>query len=100
MRARGRSTNPAVVWLVLAVFGAVLVAEAVGWALAAARNPFAPADLVPALVYNAGQLLSVLAPLLWGAATIWLVPALGGRVSWLATGAVVLLPWPLVLGSG
>lgn len=100
MQARGRATNPAVSWTVLGVFGAVLAAEAVGWGLAAARNPFAPADLVPALIYNAGQLLAVIAPLLWATATIWLVPALGGRVTWLAAGAVVLLPWPLVLGSG
>ena len=74
MQARGRTTNPAASWLVLGVFGAILASEAVGWALAAARNPFAPADLVPALIYSVGQLLAVLAPLLWAAATVWLVP--------------------------
>jgi hypothetical protein len=91
----------------LGLFGGVAVLETIGWARAAFAGPLAAtlttgdgsplavAAFVGALL---GHLAAAAAPLIWAAVVVVRLPAAAPRIAWFALGAVVLLPWPVVLG--
>ncbi|WP_413318936.1 hypothetical protein AA0Z99_01905 [Agrococcus sp. 1P02AA] len=80
-------------WLVLLL----ALAATAGWIVVVLANPVDQPSLLGLAMYQLGELLAVLAPLLW-----WLVvdrcAPLERRGPWWIAGLVVTAPWPLVAG--
>lgn len=84
------------------ILAGVYLLYTIGWLIAAQRATGAPADIVGSLMFTVGLWLAVLAPALWTAATLWLTrgaPSLRGRMIALVIGALVLAPWPFIVGA-
>lgn len=79
-------------------FALPYLALAIGW-IFAVQYAAGPAQLFPAILWQFGEFLALLAAPLWFAATLHLTresrPRV--RVGWLALGTLVLLPWPVIL---
>ncbi|WP_072314132.1 hypothetical protein [Agrococcus sp. Marseille-P2731] len=80
-------------WLLLVL----AVAATAGWVVIIVANPVDQPSLLGLAMYQLGELLAVIAPLLW-----WLVvdrfAPLARRAPWWLAGLVVTAPWPLVAG--
>ena len=96
MRRRGR---PVVRLVAPALLLLVLLAYAAGWIAAWLRNPFEPAGGPATVLYAAGQLLAVLAPLVWAGTVLRLSRTDRSRLLGLALGVLVLAPVPLLIGA-
>jgi hypothetical protein len=87
------------------VLGGVALLSSVGWIVS--RDQFLVAfgggavEHVQTALWLTGVFLALVAPLVWFVATILLVPAerSGRRLLVMAVGAVLLAPWPLVIGA-
>jgi hypothetical protein len=83
------------------VLGGVFLLWAAGWIVAVGdfTNPFT--DAISSLMWNLGELFAVVAPIAWFVAVIVLVPVdrTGRRLAWMALGALLVAPWPLVIGG-
>ncbi|ROS54834.1 hypothetical protein [Frigoribacterium sp. PhB24] len=83
------------------VLGGVFLLWSAGWIVAVGdfTNPFT--DAISSLMWNLGELFAVVAPLAWFVAVIALVPVdrTGRRLAWMAVGALLVAPWPLVIGG-
>ncbi|WP_306232183.1 hypothetical protein [Agrococcus beijingensis] len=79
-------------WLTLAL----AVAATAGWIVVIVANPVQQPSLLGLVMYQLGELLAVIAPLLWW----WCVDRLATarRAPWWLAGLVVTAPWPLVAG--
>ena len=86
--------------LLTAVFAVVFVLWSVGWIISVGLVPISGPTLVIEVLYQFSEFLAIVASALWFAATVALTPQhrLAPRLGWFAFGALVLLPWPLVLG--
>ncbi len=84
----------------LLALGALLsVTWAAGWTAAALANDHAPEGTLPAALYAAGQILSVLAAPAWFALCLWFARTTGQLIGWGIAGLVLLAPLPLVVGA-
>jgi hypothetical protein len=85
--------------VLLGVFGGAYLLYTLGWILTVLRVENTATDPVGQFMFALGLALAVLAPALWFGVTFALtrgrVPL---RFTWLAIGAVVLLPLPFVAG--
>ena len=88
--ARGRGPLG---WLTLGL----AVAATVGWIVVVVANPVQQPSLLGLAMYQLGELLAVIAPLLWWWCADRLAP-LGRRAPWWLAGLAVTAPWPLVAG--
>ncbi|GEK80099.1 hypothetical protein [Agrococcus baldri] len=80
-------------WLALVL----ALAATAGWIVILVANPVQQPSLIGLAMYQLGELLAVLTPLLWW----WLVDRLAPlrrRSAWWLAGIVVTAPWPLVVG--
>lgn len=86
--------------LLTAAFAVVFVLWSVGWIISVGLVPISGPTLVIEVLYQFSEFLAIVASALWFAATVALTPQhrLAPRFGWFALGALVLLPWPLVLG--
>lgn len=79
-------------------FAVPYLALTIGWVFAV-QLADSPPDVLPAVLWQFGEFLAMLAAPLWFAATLTLSrdarPRV--RVGWLALGTLVLLPWPIIL---
>jgi len=79
-------------------FAVPYLALTIGWVFSV-QLADSPAQLFPAILWQFGEFLAMLAGPLWFAATLNLTrdsrPRV--RVGWLALGTLVLLPWPIIL---
>lgn len=79
-------------------FAVPYLALAIGW-IFSVQLADSPASVFPAILWQFGEFLAMLAAPLWFAATLTLTrdarPRV--RVGWLALGTLVLLPWPIIL---
>ena len=73
------------------------LAATVGWIVVMFANPVQQPSLLGLVMYQLGELLAVLAPLLWWWCVDRLAP-LARRAPWWLAGLVVTAPWPLVAG--
>lgn len=83
------------------ILAGIYLLYSIGWLIAAQRSTPAPTDIVGAAMYTVGLWFAVLAPALWIAATFWVTrtsQSLRARFIALITGAVVLAPWPFIVG--
>lgn len=87
--------------IVHGVFGGVFLLWAAGWIVAVGdfTNPFT--DAISSVMWNLGELFAVAAPLAWFVAVIVLVPTVRTRrrLAVMALGALLVAPWPLVIGG-
>jgi hypothetical protein len=87
-----------------AVFGFVYLVLTIGWILGVQRTDAGTTDLVPQILWQFGEFTAIVAAPLWFGATLSLTrphrahSRAGARAGWLALGAGVLIPWPLLLG--
>ena len=90
----------------LGVLGGIAVLESIGW-LRGVLSVTLEATLQPgpgplgALAFGVnllGRVAAVAAPLLWFVLAAWRIRTPSRRFAWLALGAVLLLPWPALLG--
>lgn len=91
--------GPAVRLVAPALLLLVLAGYVAGWIAAWVRNPFQPDGAVATLLYTVGQLLAVLAPLVWGGTVLWLARTDRSRLIGLLLGVVILAPVPLLIGA-
>lgn len=86
--------------LLTAVFAVVFVLWSVGWIISVGLVPISGPTLVIEVLYQFSEFLAIVASALWFATVVALTPQhrLAPRLGWFALGALVLLPWPLVLG--
>lgn len=80
-------------WLMLVL----AVAATAGWVVILVANPVQQPSLVALAMYQLGELLAVLTPLLWWFVVDRVAP-LPRRALWWLAGLVVTAPWPLVAG--
>lgn len=80
-------------WLMLVL----ALAATAGWILIIVANPVQQPSLIGLAMYQLGELLAVLTPLLWWFCADRLAP-LRRRSAWWFAGLVVTAPWPLVVG--
>jgi hypothetical protein len=93
--------------LVLGVLGGVAVIETAFWIrsafelqIAASLDPGSgtPIEIVSFVLNVIGRVLAVLAPVAWFAIASWRVRVPSRRLAVLVLGAVLLVPWPAILG--
>lgn len=80
-------------WLMLALAGAATV----GWTVIVIANPVQQPSLIGVAMYQLGELLAVIAPLLWWFTVARVAPP-HRRAAWWFAGLLVTAPWPLVAG--
>jgi hypothetical protein len=87
--------------VVLGIFGGVFALYTIGWFIGIQRLLYFALDPLEQLVFDAEEWLAVLAAPLWFVLALLLTrgrkPAI--RLLWLLVGAIVLIPWPFVLGK-
>jgi hypothetical protein len=85
--------------LVTAVGALVYLAYSIAWIIGAGSLPLSGPTLVLEVLYQFAEFLAISASALWFVTAVMLTAGRPGRrAGWLALGALVLLPWPLVLG--
>ena len=91
-------TNPVLIYA-YGLFGGVYGLYAIGWVLAIPRDSFAAPDILSAIMYQLGQFLAILAPVIWIALTFLLTRHSRTiiRLLWLVIGVLLLAPWPFIL---
>jgi hypothetical protein len=97
----------AVTLVLLGILGGIALLETVGWVRGlssatmvatlgkAGGDPLSDAALA---VNLAGRGAAVAAPIVWYAVAAWRIRSRGRRLAWQLVGAVLLVPWPALLG--
>jgi hypothetical protein len=80
-------------WLALVL----ALAATVGWVVIIVANPVQQPSLIGLALYQLGELLAMLTPLLWWFVVDRVAP-LRRRATWWLVGILVTAPWPLVAG--
>lgn len=83
------------------VFAGIYLLFTIGWMIAALRNPGGVDTVFGEFMYKLGQALAMAAPGLWLATAMVLTRnrRAAVRVLWLLIGALLLIPWPFVVGA-
>ena len=83
---------------VTALFGIVFLALTVGWILSVQYTGSGSTDLPTEVLWQFGEFTAIVAAPLWFGATLTLTRGgrLATRLGWLALGAGLLIPWPLL----
>lgn len=103
--APGRASEPVVAGtspVVLVTYGAaagVYVLYTVAWVLAALADTTPSVSVFAQLMHEFGLFCAIVAPALWVLAVFALAKRPFMRVLGLALGALLLIPWPFVLGG-
>ena len=92
--------------VVLGILGGIAVLESIGWVrgvlsatLEATVQPGSGTLGTVAFCVNVlGRVAAVAAPILWFWLAAWRIRTPSRRFAWLALGAVLLLPWPALMG--
>lgn len=80
-------------WLMLAL----AIAATAGWTVIVIANPVQQPSLIGLAMYQLGELLAVIAPLLWWFTVARVAPP-QRRAAWWFAGLLVTAPWPLIAG--
>jgi hypothetical protein len=94
--------------LVLGILGGVSVIETAFWIRSALLPAIAvtvdvgsgtPVEVAAFVLNVVGRVLGVLAPVVWFAVVAWQVRVPTRRIALLVLGAVLLVPWPMILAA-
>jgi hypothetical protein len=92
----------AVALVLTSLLGGLLVLSSLGWGLSIGplQAAFRPIDLLGTTMFSLGLVFAVASPFVWLGASIWLTRSRPAwhRVAALAIGAVLLVPWPYLVG--
>lgn len=91
---RATSRRGPLAWIVLAL----ALASTAGWIVVIVANPVQQPSLLGLAMYQLGELLAVIAPVLWWLLVDRLAPR-GRRAPLWLVGLAVTAPWPLVAGA-
>jgi hypothetical protein len=101
-RAADAGQLGSVALVLLGLLGGVHLLYAVGWAtvLAPLQAVFGPTDVLGAAMFSLGLVFAAAAPIVWFLASFWFTRSrpVWQRIAALIAGAVLLVPWPLVVG--
>lgn len=85
----------------LGILGGIYLLYTVGWIISLQRLYYIATTALDQGAFEVQQYLAIAAPVAWFVAVIWFTrhrhPV--ARLIWLIIGAVLLVPWPFVLGS-
>jgi len=86
----------------LGILGGFYILFSAAWIVTALRNPVQIADPLGSFMFVAGLWMAVLAPAAWFAAVLFFGRrrAFLWRLTFLALGAVVVIPWPYFSWAG
>jgi hypothetical protein len=100
--AESTRQTSSVALVVMSLLGGFLVLDGLGWGLSIGplQAAFRPIDLLGTTMFSLGLVFAVASPFVWLGASMWLTRS---RPSWqriaaLAIGAVLLVPWPYLVG--
>lgn len=104
-RASARASETGSVALVLlGLFGGVHLLYAVGWVLAIGplQAAFRPVDALGTAMFSLGLVAAAASPIVWFVSVFWFTRSRPSwqRIAGLVVGAVLLVPWPFVVGVG
>ncbi|GAB2512987.1 hypothetical protein [Paramicrobacterium agarici] len=89
-----------VMLVVMGVLGGIYLLYTIGWALNIGRDTYSVVSPIDQIMYTVGLWLAAAAPPLWFAASLWFTRGhVKSRTVWLVIGAVMLIPWPFVIGG-
>jgi hypothetical protein len=73
----------------------------IGWIVAVGRSTFMDPNILGEIMFQFGEFLAIVSPLLWFGAVFILTRNNKAivRLLWLLLGLVLLVPWPFVLGG-
>lgn len=87
--------------LVGLLFGVHLL-YAVGWALSieALQTAYRPLDSLGGVMFSLGLVFAIVSPLVWFVASFWFTRSrpTWTRIAAIAAGAILLVPWPFLVG--
>jgi hypothetical protein len=85
----------------LGILGGIYLLYTVGWIISLQRLYYIASTALDQGAFEVQQYLAIAAPVAWFVSVIWFTrhrhPV--ARLIWLIVGAVLLVPWPFVLGS-
>lgn len=99
-QAAGAVTNPFFTYA-YGLFGGVYALYVVGWVLSIQRDTFTAPDILSEIMYQLGEFLAIVSPVLWIGLSLWLTRAHRPvvRLLWLIIGVLLLAPWPFIVPS-
>ena len=104
----GPASGGGLALLILGILGGIAVIESAFWirsallpAIAITVSPGGgtPIEIVSFVLNLAGRVLGVLAPVAWFALVAWKVRVPSQRIALLVFGALLLVPWPMILAA-
>jgi len=97
----GHSASGSVLLVVYGIIAGIYLLFTIGWLIGVVRDPYSQADLFAEIMYQLGEFLAIGAPAVWFLAAVVLTRGrpVWARLLWLALGAVLLVPWPFLLGA-
>ncbi len=101
-RPGGSATGSALL-VVYGVFAGVYLLYVVGWIIGVRRDPFTSPNLFFEVMYQFGEFLAIMSPVLWFGLTLLLTRQRTAvvRLVWLVVGMLVVAPLPFLLsGAG
>lgn len=95
----GPSTANSALLVVFGIFAGVYLLYAIGWGIHAFTHSVPVAGVFPVIMYQLGEFLAIVSPILWAGAVWLLVKKPIWRVLWLVVGVLLLAPWPFIVGG-
>lgn len=89
--------NP-VLLIVFGILAGIYLLYAIGWGIHAFTHPTLAAGVFPVIMFQLGEFLSIVSPILWAGAVWLLTKKAGWRLLWLFVGALILAPIPFIAG--
>jgi hypothetical protein len=88
--------------VILGLLGGVHLLYAVGWVVSIAplQAVFGPSDVLGGVLFGLGLAFAAASPVVWFVAAFWFTRSrpVWQRIAGLLAGAIVLVPWPFVVG--
>ncbi|HEU4850137.1 MAG TPA: hypothetical protein VFS93_06980 [Terrimesophilobacter sp.] len=97
--AEARTGLGSVLLIVFGILAGIYLLYAIGWGIHAFSHSVPVAGVFPVIMYQLGEFLAIVSPLLWAGAVWLLLRKPVWRLFWLFVGVVVLAPWPFILGG-
>lgn len=97
--AKGAPATSSALLITFGIFGGVYLLYAVGWGIHAFTTSTPVAGVFPIIMYQLGEFLAIVSPILWAGAVWLLVKKPVWRVLWLLVGVLLLAPWPFIVGG-
>lgn len=99
VRPAATSTANSALLIAFGVFAGVYLLYAIGWGIHAFTHSVPVAGVFPIIMYQFGEFLAIVSPILWAGGVWLLVKKPVWRLLWLLLGVLLLAPWPFIVGG-